>query len=605
VTPRESRAQLAAAFGLPVQERFVAPGTWNSQRVLDALRAWTSEVGRPPFAYEWCSPSAHGRDARPRGSERWARDYPRWPSADTVAAYHATWRAALLAAGLPGGRPPLELPLGERIEAARRMHATAISVPEIADELGVTDSTIGKYLRATRCECGRNWRVRGPRCTQCAVEANAARMRRWDHQSVIAALRRWARTEGHPPTREEWLPGRNARGRWAREYPAWPANGTVIRLFGSWNAGIATAGFRAKPFAYTDQEVVDALQADAKRRGHTPRIEEWLDRPAGTPGVGSVNTHFGSWNAGLRAAGLRVTHRQGHWTRERVLAALQRDASRRGRAPTREEWARPARGRPSGSTVAKLFGTWNAGLRAAGLPLNSERDKWTPGAVVDALRRLEHELGRQPTSQDLVCPPAGYPNTAIITRKLGSWSAACRELGWSTRQCVIADDAQMLHALRTAAAELGANFGVHQYTTIASTRGWPSAKAIAARFGTWNDAKSVARLPTHRNERGWSAEQLARAMRALARRLGRTPLAKDWNAHAPELGWPHSATVKRRLGNGSWTHAVTAAGLNPRRAGHGAPNRSSRCFAPTPIGAADHRTPTNGRPAPPTVPPAT
>ena len=146
MTPRESGTQLAAAFGLPVQERFVAPGTWNAQRVLDALRAWTSEVGRPPFAYEWCSPT---EISRPRASERWAREYPRWPSADTVAAYHATWRAALLAAGLPGGRAPLELPLGERIEAARRMRASGIGVPEIADELGVTERTVGKYLRAT------------------------------------------------------------------------------------------------------------------------------------------------------------------------------------------------------------------------------------------------------------------------------------------------------------------------------------------------------------------------------------------------------------------------------------------------------------------------
>ena len=563
MTPRESGAQLAAAFGLPVQKRFVAPGTWNSQRVLDALRAWASEVGRPPFAYEWCSPTENGRGNPPRGSERWARQYPRWPSADTVAAYYATWRAALLAAGLPGGRPPLELPLGERIEAARRMRASGISVPEIADELGVNESTVGKYLRATRCGCGRNWRVRGPQCTQCAVEANAARVRRWDERSVIDALKRWARIEGRPPSSEEWLPGRNARERWARDYPAWPSNGTVSRLFGSWNAAIAAAGFPAKPFYYTDEQVIDALQADARQRGRTPRIEDWLERPAGTLGVGAVKTHFGSWNAGLLAAGLRVTHRQGHWTRERVLAALQRDARRRGRAPTRDEWARPARGRPTATPVVNLFGSWNAGLRAAGLPLNTQRDKWTPTAVLDALRRFELELGRQPTSQDFLRPPAGYPNTAIIARKLGSWSAACRELGWSARQTMIADDTQMLAALRTTAAEIGPSFGVHQYTTIATARHWPSAKAIADRFGTWNKAKSAAGLPTHPNERGWSAEQLARALRALARRLRRTPLAKDWDAHAPELGWPHSETVQRRLGNGSWTHAITAAGLNP------------------------------------------
>ena len=433
VTPRDPGPELAAAFGLPVQERFVAPGTWNAEEVLDALRDWTSEVGLPPYAYEWCSPSAKGREPRLRGSERWVRDYPRWPGAGTVSRYHGSWKAALLAAGLPGGRQPLELSLGERVEAARRMHSSGISRRLIADELGVSEHTVGVYLRATLCECGRYWRVRGARCIQCAAEANAARVRRWDRPAVIDALQRWARSEGGPPSSEQWLPGRNARERWAREYPAWPPNGTVTRLFGSWNAAIAAAGFAAKPSAYTDQHVIDALQADARQRGRTPRLEEWLDRPAGSPGIGAVNTHFGSWNAGLRAAGLRLTHRQGYWTRQRLITALQRDARRRGRAPARDEWARSAHGRPSWSTVASVFGSWNEGLRAARLPLNGERDKWTPVSVLDALRRLERELGRQPTSQDLVRPPAGYPNTAIIARKLGSWSAACSKLDWKAR----------------------------------------------------------------------------------------------------------------------------------------------------------------------------
>jgi hypothetical protein len=170
--------------------------------------------------------------------------------ADTVASYHGTWRAALLVAGLPRGRPPLELPLGERIESARRMHATGISTRQIADELGVGKHTVGKYLNATLCDCGRNWYVHGPRCTQCALEANAALVRRWDQPAVIDAIKRWTRIEGRPPSSEQWLPARNAHERWAREYPAWPPNGTVTRLFGSWTA-ITAAGFAATPSAYT------------------------------------------------------------------------------------------------------------------------------------------------------------------------------------------------------------------------------------------------------------------------------------------------------------------------------------------------------------------
>jgi DNA-binding NarL/FixJ family response regulator len=68
-----------------------------------------------------------------------------------VAHYHGTFGAALLAAGLPGGRPPLELPLNERVDAARRMAAAGFSAETIAGELGVHAGTVGTYLRAHMC----------------------------------------------------------------------------------------------------------------------------------------------------------------------------------------------------------------------------------------------------------------------------------------------------------------------------------------------------------------------------------------------------------------------------------------------------------------------
>lgn len=56
------------------------------------------------------------------------------------------------------------------------------------------------------------------------------------------------------------------------------------------------------------------------------------------------------------------------------------------------------------------------------------------------------------------------------------------------------------------------------------------------------------------------------AARGLVERRGLT--AQQWDRYARERGWPHSATVARRLGHGSWEQAVTAAdlGRRPRRA---------------------------------------
>jgi Homing endonuclease associated repeat len=138
---------------------------------------------------------------------------------------------------------------------------------------------------------------------------------------------------------------------------------------------------------------------------------------------------------------------------------------------------------------------------------------------------------------DLERPPAGYPNKAVINRKLGSWGAACRELGWHAEPRVISSDEQMLHALRAAAAELGAEFAHEEYKAISTSRGWPSANAITARFAAWNRAREMAGLPVVRpQQRGWTHEQLIRALRATARRIGGTPMAQDWNRLAAELG---------------------------------------------------------------------
>ena len=198
---------------------------------------------------------------------------------------------------------------------------------------------------------------------------------------------------------------------------------------------------------------------------------------------------------------------------------------------------------------------------------HSEPDKWTPASVLGALRRLERQLGRQPTSGDLERRPAEYPNRAIVKRKLGSWGAACRQLGWSCEQRVIATDAEMITALQAAGGELGADFTHEDYKAISGARGWPSANAITARFGSWNEARRRAGLPVSRRlERGWEPEQLARAVRAAARRIGRTPLASDWDKLAREYGWPSSATVIRRLGSGSWVAAIEAARLQRRSA---------------------------------------
>jgi hypothetical protein len=208
-----------------------------------------------------------------------------------------------------------------------------------------------------------------------------------------------------------------------REYPQWPAANTVRgKLGGSWNAALAAAGLPAVALGrFGDADVIAELRADAQRLGRSPVIGDWQRRPAGVPGFGAVVSHFGSWNAAVRGAGLTPVHDRHAWTREQVLTALRADAERLGRIPTGRQWEqRPGTARPGYNAVRKHFGSWNAAIEAAGLVRDDP--KWTRETVLQALRELEQELGRQPTSGDVRCPADVYPSAMVIqahARKLG------------------------------------------------------------------------------------------------------------------------------------------------------------------------------------------
>jgi hypothetical protein len=207
------------ALAPPRRERQAAAYTWSAERVLDALRDWTEFVGEPPRISDW-SPVRRGQ-RESQWCRLWKEQHPRWPSASTVVGYHGSWRAALLAAGLPADRPPLELSLDERVEAAQRLHAGRMSVAAIARELELDSRTIRRYLEASLCGCAQHYVVRGVICQACAQRL-AVRRAEWTATEFTHALVEWARVEGAPPSESDWRSGRAAAGRWRREYPRWP-----------------------------------------------------------------------------------------------------------------------------------------------------------------------------------------------------------------------------------------------------------------------------------------------------------------------------------------------------------------------------------------------
>ena len=126
----------------------------------------------------------------------------------------------------------------------------------------------------------------------------------------------------------------------------------------------------------------------------------------------------------------------------------------------------------------------------ARLPCRSclQRNRIPASDLVPSAARTRQVAARLATK-----PPGGYPNNAMIKRKLGSWLAACRAIGWRSEPRAISDDQQMLDALHAAAAELGPVFPHQRYKAIsaaaagrvptrsplASARGIQPARALA------------------------------------------------------------------------------------------------------------------------------
>jgi len=71
----------------PCAARRARPPERPRDEVLDAIRTWARERGRPPTQADWTAPGD-----------------PRWPSYVTVTTHFGTWRAALEAAGLRPNR---------------------------------------------------------------------------------------------------------------------------------------------------------------------------------------------------------------------------------------------------------------------------------------------------------------------------------------------------------------------------------------------------------------------------------------------------------------------------------------------------------------------
>jgi hypothetical protein len=146
------------------------------------------------------------------------------------------------------------------------------------------------------------------------------------------------------------------------------------------------AGIRKR---YSDEQILDALRACARRVGRAPTMKEFAADREARVHPQTVIEHFGSWNAAQRAAGL-VPRRFA--TREELVALLRTVGEELGRTPTaRDLDAR--RGRmPSKSLYWHTFGSFANALREAGYDVAVGEERLERAVVQGAAlaRRLGH-----------------------------------------------------------------------------------------------------------------------------------------------------------------------------------------------------------------------
>ncbi|MDQ2894089.1 MAG: sigma-70 region 4 domain-containing protein [Actinomycetota bacterium] len=434
---------------------------WSDQEILDGLQRFAADHGRPP-----------------RSTDR-VGSLSEYPSPALAVTRFGSWSAALGKAGLePGNRPPVtdreivRVLRGYQREHRRSPTTTAWKRAAMRPHAETIIRHCGSWAQALAL-AGIKPAERVPRGPS--------------REEIVSALRAYACAHGKPPSSTAW---RNAR--------LTPGVKAIYRRFGSWPAALKAAGLRspasirqAAPHGWRKTEIIAVLRADAKHTGRAPQRADWSRTTAEHPSAQQVAAIFGSWRQALAAAGIAPNPVPGRWSAEAIIDRLRADLAANGTPPRASDWKHSINDRPTPGTVARIFGSWNAALQAAELPVDHRYGCWTKEGILEALRRLEQELGRPPTSPELnTAPGPGYPTAKAVARAFGSWRAAARQLSWP--QPPRRNSSALRVALREAICEFDQLPTRAQWQQLAAERDWPTAHALVRQHGSWGAVRVAA-----------------------------------------------------------------------------------------------------------------
>jgi HNH endonuclease len=119
----------------------------------------------------------------------------------------------------------------------------------------------------------------------------------WTRDRIISALQRWHREYGYPPKSRNWQP---------RSTPWHPTIAMVRLVFGSWNDALIAAGLPTRYRRWSREEIKQKIFEWTYEHGRPPTANEWRRSDPSRPSESNVRHAFGSWNNGIAAAGYKA-----------------------------------------------------------------------------------------------------------------------------------------------------------------------------------------------------------------------------------------------------------------------------------------------------------
>lgn len=249
----------------------------------------------------------------------------------------------------------------------------------------------------------------------------------------------------------------------------------------SFETNVAIAGHTvAHKQSVSEEELIDAIRELSSKKGRTPTRAE-MDSE-GEYSSFPVEKNFGSWNDGLRAAGLEPNI-EFEPSKETILDEIHRVAGEVGATPTTDDFNREASF--SVGTVTNRFDSWNEALRAADFSPHVEFGI-SSDDVIGAIQQLGTRLNRAPTAPEM--DAIGEYSTKVAQQRFGSWNNALQEAGYEPHVIHGIPEPELLNEINRVIDQLGYVPSKRIFDRYCRF----SAETYYRRYGTWGDALQAA-----------------------------------------------------------------------------------------------------------------